>query len=213
MLSAKNLLKPASGEPITIPSQDMVLGCYYMTHFQKGKKGEGKIFANEEEAKIAYHFDNVDLMTEVEVDVNGERMKTSVGRILFNEIMPAEIGFVNEEMDKGKLRQIVARSLEVSGGDKTAKFVDDLKNLAFSFVTRSGISWGMNDLVVPDQKENIIKEARKKVEAIDGQYIMGLLTDRERKNQVIEVWREAKNKITTIVRESLNKTGPQYRLI
>jgi len=213
MLSAKNLLKPASGDPITIPSQDMVLGCYYMTRFQKEKKGEGKIFASAEEAKLAYHFNEIDLKSEIEVDLAGKRIKTSVGRILFNEIIPSEIGFVNEEMDKGKLRQIVAQSLALSGRDRTAKFVDDLKNLAFSLVTRSGISWGMDDLVTPVEKKNIIKEAEDKIEMINVQYDTGLLTDRERKSQVIEIWTEVKNKITEAVRKSLDKEGPVYSMV
>jgi DNA-directed RNA polymerase subunit beta' len=213
MLSSKNLLKPASGEPITIPSQDMVLGCYYMTHTRKGSKGEGKIFSSAEEAKIAFHFDNIELKSEIEVEIKGERIKTSIGRVLFNEIMPEELEFVNEEMDKGKLRQIVARCLEISGRERTAKFVDDLKNLAFSLVTRSGISWGMDDLKTPVEKKKIIETAEEKVRSITSQYEMGLLTDRERKSQVIEVWSGAKGEITQAVRASLDKEGPVYAMV
>ena len=131
--------------------------------------------------------------------------------MLLNEIMPEELEFVNEEMDKGKLRQIVARCLEISGRERTAKFVDDLKNLAFSFVTRSGISWGMDDLKTPVEKKKIIETAEGKVKSITGQYEMGLLTDRERKNQVIEVWSGAKGEITEAVRASLDKEGPGLR--
>jgi DNA-directed RNA polymerase subunit beta' len=213
MLSSKNLLKPASGEPITIPSQDMVLGCYYMTHFKKGKKGEGKIFASSEDAKLAYDFGYIEIHSEIEVSMGDTRIKTSVGRILFNEIMPEEIGFVNDEMDKGKLRQIVARSLALAGRDRTAIFVDELKNLSFALVTRSGISWGMDDLTTPVEKDGLIKEAEKKVETVNAQYDMGLLTDRERKGQVIEVWSETKNKITDAVRASLDKEGPVYAMV
>ena len=214
MLSAKNLLKPASGEPITIPSQDMVLGCYYMTHIQKGRKGEGKIYSGKEETLFAYQYGLLDLRAEIEVGMeDGKRVKTSAGRILFNEILPKEIGFVNEEMDKGKLRQIVAKCLEISGQDTAAKFVDELKNLAFNLVTRSGISWGMDDLMVPVKKEEIIKEAGEKVEVVNRQFDMGLLTDNERKNQVIEIWSEAKNSITEAVRDSLDKEGPVYSMV
>lgn len=213
MLSSKNLLKPASGEPITIPSQDMVLGCYYMTHFKKGRKGEGKTFASSEDAKLAYDFGYVEIHSEIEVSMGDARVKTSIGRILFNEIMPKEIGFVNEEMDKGKLRQIVARSLALAGRDRTAIFVDELKNLSFALVTRSGISWGMDDLTTPVEKEGLVKDAEKKVETVNAQYDMGLLTDRERKGQVIEVWSEAKNKITDAVRASLDKEGPVYAMV
>jgi DNA-directed RNA polymerase subunit beta' len=213
MLSAKNLLKPASGEPITIPSQDMVLGCYYMTHIQKGRKGEGKLYADREEVLLAFQYDQLDLRAEIEINMEGKKVKTSAGRILFNEILPQEMGFMNEEMDKGKLRQIVAKSLEISGQDRTAKFVDELKDLAFSFVTRSGISWGMDDLKVPIKKEAIIQGAEDKIEIVNRQFEAGLLTDNERKNQVIEVWSEAKNNITEAVRESLDKEGPVYSMV
>jgi len=213
MLSAKNLLKPASGEPITIPSQDMVLGCYYMTHIQKGRKGEGKMYADKEEVLLAFQYSQLDLRAEIEVNMAGKKVKTSAGRILFNEILPQEMGFMNEEMDKGKLRQIVAKSLEISGQDRTAKFVDELKDLAFSFVTRSGISWGMDDLKVPVKKEAIIRGAEEKVEIVNRQFEAGLLTDNERKNQVIEVWSEAKNFITEAVRDSLDKEGPVYSMV
>ncbi len=213
MLSAKNLLKPASGEPITIPSQDMVLGCYYMTHFVKGGKGEGKIFSGKEEAILAYHSGHVDLQSEIEVDFGKERIKTSVGRILFNEIIPKEIGFVNQELDKGKLRELVGRCLSATSSKETAKFVDNLKNLAFDLVTRSGMSWGMDDLLVPEKKKEIIQKAEEQVGVVNKQFEMGLLTLSEKKSRVIEIWNEAKNHITEAVRESLDKEGPVYSMV
>jgi len=213
MLSSKNLLKPASGEPITIPTQDMVLGCYYMTHIRKGLKGEGKIFSGPEEAEIALQFKKIDLRAQIEVNMSGVRIKTSVGRVLFNGIIPKELGFINDEMDKGKLREITANCLSISGQEKTAKFVDDLKNLAFSLVTESGISWGMDDLKVPSKKKMIMSSAEEKIEIINKQFEAGLLTLQERKSQVIEVWSEAKNKITENVREELDKEGPVYAMV
>jgi DNA-directed RNA polymerase subunit beta' len=213
MLSAKNLLKPASGDPIAIPSKDMVLGCYYMTRFKKGAKGEGKVFSSPEEAKLAFHFENIDLRAEIEVLIKDERVKTSVGRIIFNEIIPDEIGFVNKELSKGGLLQLVAECLEVSGREKAAKFVDDIKNISFSYVTKSGISWGMDDLVTPPEKEKIIKDAEEKVEIINKQFDMGLLTDKERKGRVVEIWSEAKNQITEAVRAALDKEGPVYSMV
>ncbi|MDI6778246.1 MAG: DNA-directed RNA polymerase subunit beta' [Patescibacteria group bacterium] len=213
MLSSKNLLKPASGDPITIPSQDMVLGCYYMTHILKGLKSEGKVFSEKDEVIIAFNFGEADLRASVKVKMGEEIVETSPGRILFNEIIPEELGFVNQEMDKGKLREIVARCLEAVGSEKTAKFVDALKNLSFGIVTRSGISWGMDDLKVPAQKGEIMKDAEEKIEVIDKQFEAGLLTAQERKSRVIEIWNEAKNKITEAVRESLDKEGPVYSMV
>ncbi len=213
MLSSGNLLKPASGDPITIPSQDMVLGCYYMTCVKKGLKGEGKIFADEKEVLLSLHFGSINLRAEIELNINKERIKTSAGRILFNEILPDEIEFINEEMDKGKLRNLIAKSLEVVGQKRTAKLVDDLKNLGFSVVTSSGISWGMDDLKIPEKKERVIKEAEKKIGAVNDQFNMGLLTNQERKNKVIEIWSEAKNEITEAVRDSMDKGGPVYAMV
>ncbi|OGI27026.1 MAG: DNA-directed RNA polymerase subunit beta' [Candidatus Moranbacteria bacterium RIFOXYB1_FULL_43_19] len=213
MLSSKNLLKPASGEPITIPSQDMVLGCYYMTHFVKGRKGEGKIFSGKEEAILAYHTGYLELQSEIEVEMDGERVKTSVGRVLFNEIVPKEIGFVNQELDKGKLRELVGRCLAATSSEETAKFVDNLKNLAFGIVTRSGMSWGMDDLLVPEKKKDIIQGAEDQVDIVNKQFEMGLLTLQERKSRIIEVWNEAKNKITEAVRNGLDKEGPVYSMV
>jgi DNA-directed RNA polymerase subunit beta' len=213
MLSSKNLLKPASGEPITIPSQDMVLGCYYMTHIIKGENGEGKIFSDKEEAITAYNAGHVNLRSEIEVEINGKRIKTSVGRILFNEIVPPVIDFINDELDKGKLREIVARCLTLTNSENTAKFVDDLKNLAFALVTTSGMSWGMDDLKVPEKKEEIMKIAEEQIVLVNKQFDMGLLTMQERKNRVIEIWNEAKNKITDAVREGLDREGPVYSMV
>ncbi len=213
MLSARNLLKPASGEPITIPSQDMVLGCYYMTHILKGLPGEGKIFSEKEEAVLAFHFGQADMRSSVKVKIGDEIIETSPGRILFNQIIPPELGFINQEMDKGKLREIVARCLETVGSERTAKFVDDLKNLSFGLVTRSGMSWGMDDLKIPAAKQTIIEEAEEKIAVIDKQFEAGLLTVPEKKNRVIEVWNEAKNKITDAVRASLDKEGAVYSMV
>ncbi len=213
MLSSKNLLKPASGEPITIPSQDMVLGCYYMTHIVKGLVGEGKVFSNGVEAVLAHNAGYVDMRSEIEVDFDGERMKTSVGRILFNEIMPEELEFINKELDKGKLRELVAKCLVDTSQERTARFVDDLKNLAFAIVTKSGMSWGMDDLKVPDEKAEIIGQAEAQVEIVNKQFETGLLTHAERKSRIIEIWNEAKNKITEAVRASLDKEGPVYSMV
>ncbi|PIP26923.1 MAG: DNA-directed RNA polymerase subunit beta', partial [Candidatus Moranbacteria bacterium CG23_combo_of_CG06-09_8_20_14_all_39_10] len=213
MLSSKNLLKPASGEPIITPTLDMVLGCYYITHIFPGAKGEGKIFSDFEEAIMANELGYVDTRALIKVLFKGKILETSVGRIRLNEIIPAEIGFLNEEMTKKDLKLLVARVLEVCGQEETAQFVDRIKNLGFQSVTKSGISWGMDDLVVPKNKKKIISQAEKEVAIIKNQYNMGLLTEEERKGKVIEVWSEAKNKIAEEVRNSMDKEGPVYSMV
>lgn len=213
MLSSKNLLKPASGEPITTPTLDIVLGCYYISHIVSGVKGEGKIFSNFDEAILANELGYVDVRAKIKVSHEGKLIETSVGRIKLNLIIPKEIGFQNMEMTKKELKFLVAKVLEVSGGEATAIFVDQIKDLGFESVTKSGISWGMNDLVVPVGKKDILEQAEEKVEVIKKQYNMGLLTEEERKNKVIEVWNDAKNKITDLVRTSIDKEGPVYSMV
>jgi len=213
MLSTKNLLKPASGEPITTPTLDMVLGCYYITHIVAGAKGEGKYFSSADEAILACELGIVDVRSKVKVLYSGKIIETSVGRIKLNEIIPEELRFINEEMTKKELKSLVARVLQVAGLEKTAKFVDKIKDLGFESVTKSGISWGMRDLQVPELKKEILISAEEKVEVVKKQYNMGLLTEEERKGQVIEVWNDAKNKITDAVRASIDKEGPVYSMV
>ncbi|MFZ2975981.1 MAG: DNA-directed RNA polymerase subunit beta' [Candidatus Moraniibacteriota bacterium] len=213
MLSSRNLLKPASGEPITTPTLDMVLGCYYITHILAGAKGEGKIFSNFDEAILAVELGHVDVRAKIKVAHEGKILETSVGRIKLNLIIPKEIGFVNEEMTKKELKFLVAKVLEVSGREVAAVFVDEIKNLGFRSVTKSGISWGMKDLSVPTNKKEIMNNAEEKVEVVKKQFNMGLLTEEERKNKVIEIWNDSKNKITDAVRSSMDKEGPVYSMV
>jgi DNA-directed RNA polymerase subunit beta' len=212
MLSAKNLLKPASGEPITTPTLDMVLGCYYISHILPGAKGEGKIFADAGEATLAEELGHVDIRAKIKVRLDGEMVETSVGRIKLNMIIPKELGFQNHEMTKKELKALVAQVLEISGQDAAA-FVDRIKDLGFASVTKSGISWGMGDLTVPKDKPATMAKAEEQVEIIKKQYNMGLLTEDERKSKVIEVWNDAKNKITDQVREGMDKEGPVYSMV
>ncbi|MDQ1284508.1 MAG: DNA-directed polymerase subunit beta [Patescibacteria group bacterium] len=213
MLSSRNLLKPASGEPITTPTLDMVLGCYYISHILAGAKGEGKIFSSADEAILAYELGHVDIRAKVKIFMEGQMVETSVGRVKLNSIVPEGMEFINDEMTKKELKLLVAQVLEKFGVGETARFVDRIKNLGFQSVTKSGISWGMDDLVVPEAKKNILKEAEEKVEVIKKQYNMGLLTEEERKGKVIEIWNEAKNKITDAVRGSMDKEGSVYSMV
>ena len=213
MLSSKNLLKPASGEPIVSATLDMVLGIYYLTHFKPSGKGEGKIFSSMEEVIFAYQSGIVDVNAKIKLLWEGQIIETSAGRVLVNDILPEKLRFINEELTKKELRGIMARMLEEIGQDETAIFADKLKDLGFSSVTKSGISWGMDDLVVPPEKERILEEAEVKVTEVKGQYNMGLLTNEERKNRVIEIWNTAKNEITDAVRSGLDKEGPVYSMV
>lgn len=214
MLSSKNLLKPASGVPIAVPSKDIVLGIYFITHLKSGMKGEGKLFASIEEALLAYQMGFVAVNAKIRVDVAGFGvLETSVGRIMLNDILPEELRYVNEEMTKKEIDQLVAKMLRLKGQEETAAFIDRIKSLGFKMAGRSGISWGMDDLKVPMEKEAAMKKAEEEVSVINGQYAMGLLTEEERKNRVIEIWNRTKNTIADAVKGSLDKEGSVYTMV
>ena len=213
MLSAKNLLKPASGEPIVVPSKDVILGAYYITHIKAGVKGEGKVFATPEEAIMAYQLGFAAVNAKIKVDIKGKILETSVGRILFNDILPEELKFINEELTQKEIKQLVAKILMTKGQEETAAFIDRIKHLGFKMASCSGISWGMDDLSVPAEKEIAMKKAEEEVVTINQQYSMGLLTEEERKNRVIEIWNRTKNVIADAVKNSLDKEGSVYTMV
>ena len=232
MLSVKNLLKPATGDPIVNPTKDMVLGCYFATTIRDGLRGEGKIFANEEEALLAYEFGVVNLQTRILVRLarawiegigtdttieqearEGERVKTSIGRILFNRVLPADFPFVNDQLRSGELAEIIGRIIKRYGAGKTPETLDKIKSFGFDFATRSGISWGIDDLVVPKEKNSLIQEAEKQVSEILKHYQRGLLTERERYDRIVEIWQDVVNAVTKLVPKSLDPQGPIYAMV
>ncbi|QQS16260.1 MAG: DNA-directed RNA polymerase subunit beta' [Candidatus Moraniibacteriota bacterium] len=213
MLSSKNLLKPASGEPVVTPSLDMVLGIYYLTHIKKGAKGEGKILSSMKEGVYLYNSGLADANARVKLLFNDEVIDTSIGRILLNDILPESLRFVNAEMTKKDLKGLVAQILATEGSEQAALFADRVKDLGFKAVSHSGISWGMDDLVVPAEKKSTIEAAERQIAEVKEQYQMGLLTNEERRNRVIEIWNATKNTITELVRESIDKDGPVYSMI
>jgi len=212
MLSSVNLLKPATGEPVVIPTQDMVLGCYWMTKIKDGLVGEGKIFANPEEALLAKHFKQVHLKARVKVRINNEIIETSVGRIIFNEPLPSKIKYINKTMKSFELRKLISELIDKIGIEKTALMMDKIKRMGFKYATTSGISWSMGDLNVPLEKKEWIKQADKKVELIQSQYNEGLLTDGKRKSRVIEIWNGVKEKISQKTSEVLDKNSSVFSI-
>ncbi|MFH0805290.1 MAG: DNA-directed RNA polymerase subunit beta', partial [Patescibacteria group bacterium] len=215
MLSSTNLLKPATGEPVVIPTQDMVLGCYWMTKIKDGLVGEGKIFANPEEALLAKHFGQVHLKAKIKVRLkpeDKELVETSVGRIIFNEPLPSKIGFINKTMKSSDLRKLISESIDKLGIEKTALIMDKIKRMGFKYATTSGISWCMGDLNVPVEKKKWIEKADKEVELIQSQYNDGLLTDGERKSRVIEIWNGVKEKISQKTSEVLDKDSSVFSI-
>ncbi|TET67718.1 MAG: DNA-directed RNA polymerase subunit beta' [Dehalococcoidia bacterium] len=209
-LSHHNMLLPSSGEPTITPTLDMVFGCYYLTTMRPGTKGEGKLFGSFEEARLAYELGNIDLRAEIEVrnqERDGERVKTTVGRIIFNEVLPSELGFYNKVIDKSSLKQIVTECCQVLSDEETAAVLDNFKRLGFRYATKSGITIAMNDIQVPPSKPKLLEEAEERIAIIDNQYHRGLITEDERYNSVVSAWMETTDKITSIISETLDRYG------
>jgi len=213
MLSNKNLLKPSTGDPITIPSQEVVFGIYYITSVDPKRKGAGKYFATLNEAIYAYNSGKIHIQTPIKLYFENNLIETCVGRIFLYEILPESFGFVNEQLDKTKIKKIIALILEHYGREKTVVFIDKLKELGFEHATLSGLSWSMSDLQIPELKDKLIKEAERKVEDVGRQYQKGFLTESERRSQIIQVWNECRDKIATEVENNIDKDGPVFAIV
>lgn len=216
MLSSHNLLKPADGRPATSATQDIVLGIYYITRIAEGARGEGKCFSSVAEVLAAYELGFVAVNARIQVvhpRKPREVVETTVGRLLFNEILPGEHEFVNDMLDKSRLRTIVGEILSDFGQEATAQFLDRLKNLGFLFATSSGLSWGMDDLMVPRQKVVILERAQQRVDKIYAQYNEGLLTEEERYRMAVATWEQAREEMSALVQQSLTAHGTVHSMV
>jgi DNA-directed RNA polymerase subunit beta' len=223
MLSSHNILNPANGAPITVPSQDMVLGLYYLTKGRKGEKGEGKRFYSAEEVIVAFNEGKLSKHAIIKVRVNVKDKKTGkieykltetvAGRVIFNAVMPEEVGFVDELLTKKKLQTIIADVYKYAGQAKTAKFLDDIKEIGFQMAYKGGLSMGLNDVKVPAEKEKLVAEAQKEVDSVWSNYMMGLITDNERYNQVIDIWTRTNTMLTNTLMKQLEEDQQGFNSI
>ncbi|MCJ7813237.1 DNA-directed RNA polymerase subunit beta', partial [bacterium] len=195
MLSSHNILSPANGRPLAIPSQDIVLGCYYLTKAKKGELGEGKIFADQEEVQIAYNNEKIGLHAKIKVRINGEIVETTPGRVLFNQIVPEGLDFINELLTKRRIEEIIAQSYKVVGNRSTVEFLDHLKDMGFYYAMKAGITIGLDDVIIPEEKENLVNKSYSNVDHIRKLYENGVITDGERYNKVIDVWTRTTNQV------------------
>ncbi|WP_341656727.1 DNA-directed RNA polymerase subunit beta' [Blattabacterium cuenoti] len=230
MLASQNILNPANGSPITVPSQDMVLGLYYMTKplisdFEKKVKGEGLVFYSPEEVEIAYNQGIVDLHALIKVKVFlrekekfvSKIIETTVGRVLFNQVVPKKVGFINESLTKKSLREIIGKILYLTDVPTTANFLDDIKELGFYNAFKGGLSFGLGDIIIPDNKKKMVHNAIKQVDNVKMNYNMGLITNNERYNQVIDVWTNTNamltEKVMKYMREDRKGFNPVYMML
>ena len=222
MLGAHNILNPANGAPITVPSQDMVLGLYYITQLRPGSLGEGLVFYGPEEAEIAYNEGKVSLHAPVKVvvkdlDENGNIVdilrETSVGRVLVNEKVPVEVGYINEILTKKSLRGIIGKVIKVCGVVRAAQFLDDIKNLGYQMAFKGGLSFNLADVIIPPEKEALVNEGYANVEQIMANYNMGFITYNERYNQIIDTWTHVNSKLSDILMKQLTNDNQGFNSV
>ena len=223
MAATKNLLIPRTGDPVVNPSQDIILGCFFMTRTKPGARGEGEYFASPNEAIMAYDFGLVDLQAMVKVLVKKTSkyekvfekgiIETTVGRLLFNSVLPADFAFINEEFIKKSLVKVVDELIRRYGVDKMPPILDKIKDFGYQYSTKSGISWGMKDIMEPEGKKKIIEESSEKDREIYNQFNEGLLTEEERYRKSIITWQDAKKQVDEIVSPTLDQFGPVFSMV
>ncbi|WP_022834479.1 DNA-directed RNA polymerase subunit beta' [Salisaeta longa] len=216
MLSSHNILSPANGSPLTVPTQDMILGLYYLTKSRDGEKGEGMRFTSVSEVRQAYDQDVVATHAKIQLkdpDGSSEILDTTVGRVLFNEIVPDGIPYVNDVLTKKNMRPIISDILQTVGFKRTSKFLDAMKDMGYERSTTSGITFSLSDIVVPDEKQKLVEEAEKEVDQASSNYSMGFITDSERYNQVIDIWTQTNNRVSEVLFNTLKEHRDGFNAI
>ena len=223
MLQSHNILNPANGAPITVPAQDMVLGLYYITKLRKGAKGEGLTFYGPEEALIAYNEGKCDIHAPVSVVVNdvdesGNIVKkmmhdTSVGRVIVNELVPDEAGYINTIISKKSLRDIISHVIKVCGVSKAADFLDGIKNLGYYMAFKGGLSFNLGDIIIPEEKEALVQKGYDEVEQVINNYNMGFITNNERYNQVIDIWTHVNSELSNILMKTISEDDQGFNSV
>ncbi len=223
MLGSHNILNPANGAPVTVPSQDMVLGLYYITKLRPGDKGEGHTFYGPEEALIAHNEGRVTLHAPIkvlvdDVDENGNKVRhivenTSVGRVLVNQYVPEEMGFINTLISKKSLRDIITNVIKRCGIPRSAKFLDDIKNLGYHMAFKGGLSFNLGDVLIPPEKEQIVNDGYRQVEEVMDNFNMGFISDKERYQQIIDIWTHVNAKLTSVLMKQMTEANQGFNAI
>ncbi|OAV70734.1 DNA-directed RNA polymerase subunit beta' [Bacteroidales bacterium Barb6] len=222
MLASHNILNPANGAPITVPSQDMVLGLYYITKLRKGSSGEGLVFYGQQEATIAYNEGKVSIHAPIKVYVEDldeegntvrKMIETSVGRLMVNEFVPKEVGFINEVLGKKTLRDIIGKVIKMCGVARTAQFLDDIKNLGYQMAFKGGLSFNLGDVLIPPEKDTLVNEGYAEVAQILENYNMGFITFNERYNQIIDTWTHVNSRLSNILIQKLTEDNDGFNSV
>ena len=225
MLSINNIFSPADGRPVVTPTQDIILGTSYLSKEKPGALGEGKCFSNAEEAIVAYDDGSVDLHAIIKVRVDGvfvldekkmipgtQLITTTVGRVIFNQVLPKGFGYVNKELNKSRVSEVVTDCYKRFGHNATIKLLDDIKKLGFESATKGGISIGIDDMQVPEAKQDVLKEAKEEVAKVEDQYRKGIITDSERKSKVIDIWTHATDKVSDLLFKGMHPFNPIFMM-
>lgn len=213
MLSSHNILSPQNGSPIVIPTQDIVLGCYYLTKRKEGDLGEGMVFSSPEEVIIAYNARVVGLHAKINVRIDGEMIETTTGRVIFNQIVPKEMGYFNQVLVKKTFGNFIGQMFIRLGNKVTAKFLDDLKDIGFRYATAGGLSISFSDLLIPEEKVNLINNAESRVSKVLEEFEMGVITENERYNITIDIWTHTSNDVSKALTEKLRKADGGFNSI
>ncbi|MCG9480071.1 MAG: DNA-directed RNA polymerase subunit beta' [Actinomycetia bacterium] len=212
MLSSKNLLSPASGEPTVTPTQDMVLGIYYLTSEREGIKEPKKYYANADTAYLDYDYGFITLHTPIMIKVGGKRVKTTLGRVIFNDLLPDDYRFVNKEVDKKELISIISEVISTYSNEVVSQILDSIKEKGFKYSTRSGLTIGIDDITIPPEKADILKKVEEKIEKIESYYKQGLITEFERHQRVIQIWSQTNEKVAEAMEKNFDKFNPVYMM-
>jgi len=212
MLASHNLFSPASGKPIVTPTQDIILGCYYLTKARDARQGQGIVFSGLDEAILAYQDQEAELHAKVKLRWNGQIIDTTIGRILFNAGLPEEVRFVNELIDKGRLSNLIAKVYRLCGHSRTVELLDSLKTVGFEWATLAGMSIAVSDLAIPPEKEKILNKSHREVDQVEAQYRRGLITDGERYNKIIDIWMRTTEEVSDHVMDHFETFNPIFMM-
>lgn len=212
MLASNNIFSPSDGRPIITPTQDIVLGSYYLTQEKSGSKGEGRIFADKSEAELAFSDREIDLHAKIKVRINGEMLETTAGRIIFNLIVPKDMPYVNLPLEKSNLSKVIADCYKLFGHDATVKLLDDVKTLGFEYATLAGLSISIDDLLIPEDKKKVVAASKKEVNSVEDQYRKGIITERERYNKIVDIWTHATDKVSDLIFKDMDPFNPVFMM-